>query len=40
MAVLATRVDAIFDIQAGQVTTKNAVRENLCNIIRSAKPDR
>lgn len=31
-----TRVDAIFDIQAGQVTSKDIVRDGLCNIIRSA----
>ena len=31
-----TRVDAIFDIQAGQMTSKDIVRDGLCNIIRSA----
>lgn len=31
-----TRVDAIFDIQVGQVTTKEVVLEGLCNVIRSA----
>ncbi|QND46772.1 hypothetical protein HB780_10870 (plasmid) [Rhizobium lusitanum] len=30
------RVDAIFDIQAGQVTSNNAVRTGLCNIVNSA----
>lgn len=31
-----TRVDAMFDIQVGQVATKQVVQEGLCNIIRSA----
>jgi len=30
------RVDAVFDIQAGQLTTKEVVRTGLCNIIGSA----
>ncbi|MQB40320.1 hypothetical protein [Rhizobium sp. ICMP 5592] len=29
------RVDAIFDIQAGQVTSNNVVRTGLCNIVNS-----
>lgn len=31
------RVDAIFDIQAGQLTDKKIVREGLCNIINGAR---
>jgi hypothetical protein len=31
-----TRVDAVFNIQARQVTDKNIVRSGLCDIIRSA----
>lgn len=31
-----TRVDAMFDIQVGQVAAKQVVQEGLCNIIRSA----
>ncbi|WP_422653422.1 hypothetical protein [Ensifer sp.] len=31
-----TRIDAMFDIQVGQVATKQVVQEGLCNIIRSA----
>lgn len=31
-----TRVDAIFNAQAGQVTTQTIVREVLCSIVRSA----
>lgn len=31
-----TRVDAVFTIQVGQVTTKEVVLEGLCNVIRSA----
>lgn len=31
------RVDAIFDIQAGQVTDKGVVREGLCNILSDIK---
>ncbi|MGI2033712.1 hypothetical protein ACRQ1B_15065 [Rhizobium panacihumi] len=31
------RVDAIFDIQAGQMTDKKIVREGLCNIINGAR---
>ncbi|SFB53968.1 hypothetical protein SAMN03159496_04842 [Rhizobium sp. NFR07] len=30
------RVDAVFDIQAGQLTSKDVVRTGLCNIISSA----
>ncbi|WP_442981296.1 hypothetical protein [Rhizobium sp. S152] len=30
------RVDAVFDIQAGQLTTKEVVRTGLCNIVGSA----
>ncbi|HEX8049515.1 hypothetical protein [Rhizobium sp.] len=29
------RVDAIFDIQAGQLTSNNVVRTGLCNIVNS-----
>ncbi|WVT75325.1 hypothetical protein QM996_03230 [Sinorhizobium chiapasense] len=31
-----TRVDAMFDIQVGQVATKQVVQEGICNIIHSA----
>jgi hypothetical protein len=31
------RVDAIFDIQAGQMTDKRIVREGLCNILSGAR---
>jgi hypothetical protein len=30
------RVDAVFDIQAGQLTTNSVVRKGMCNIINSA----
>lgn len=30
------RVDAVFDIQAGQITTNGVVRKGICNIISSA----
>lgn len=30
------RVDAVFDIQAGQLTTKEVVRTGLCNIVGSS----
>lgn len=31
-----TRIDAVFDIQAGQVTTQSVIKKGLCNIVRSA----
>ena len=31
------RVDAVFDIQAGQLTSKEVVRTGICNIINSAR---
>jgi hypothetical protein len=30
------RVDAVFDIQAGHLTTKDVVRSGLCNIVSAA----
>ncbi|WP_271168506.1 hypothetical protein [Hansschlegelia plantiphila] len=31
-----TRVDAVFDIQQGQLTSESVVRKGLCTIVRSA----
>jgi hypothetical protein len=33
----AVRVDAVFDIQAGQLTSKDAVRSSICKIIDSGR---
>ncbi|QTK81039.1 Hypothetical protein AT6N2_L0059 [Agrobacterium tumefaciens] len=30
------RIDAVFNIQAGQIADKNVIREGICNIIKGA----
>lgn len=32
-----TRVDAVFQIQAGQVASADAVRKGICNVVRGAR---
>jgi len=32
----AVRIDAVFNIQAGQIADKNVIREGICNIINGA----
>jgi hypothetical protein len=32
-----TRVDAVFQVQAGQVAAAEAVRKGICNVVRAAR---
>ena len=34
--VSGVRIDAVFNIQAGQIADKNVIREGICNIINGA----